>query len=104
MPIAATQTRIRKSRSERLNLRLSADQAKLIRLAARETQATLSAFLLESACIRAHEALASQRHLVYNAKQWNAFATMLDRPTQDKPRLRRLLNEPSILERRKAAK
>jgi len=87
------------SRTERLNLRVTEDQARLIRRAASETHVNLSAFLVDSACLRAEEALASQRNLVYDAKQWDAFTAALDRPAQDKPRLKALLNEPSILER-----
>lgn len=88
-----------KARTERLNVRVTADQARLIRRAAKETQANLSSFLVESACLRAEEALASQQHLVYTAKQWDAFAAALDRPARHKPRLKALLSEPSILER-----
>jgi uncharacterized protein (DUF1778 family) len=88
-----------KTRTERLNVRVTSDQARLIRRAAETTKANLSSFLVESACLRAEEALASQQHFVYTAKQWDAFAAALDRPTQDKARLRALLHQPSILER-----
>lgn len=87
------------SRTERLNIRVTGAQARLIRLAAKETRANVSAFLVESACLRAEETLASQHHLVYSAEQWEAFMAMLDRPAEDKPRLRKLLTEPSVLER-----
>jgi uncharacterized protein (DUF1778 family) len=89
-----------KTRTERLNVRVTEDQALLIRRAARETRVNMSSFLVESACLRAEETLASQQHFVYTEKQWNAFNAALDRPEQDKPRLRALLSEPSILERR----
>jgi uncharacterized protein (DUF1778 family) len=90
---------IQKSRTERLNLRVTEDQARLIRLAAKETRANLSSFVVESACMRAEETLASQRHFVLDAHQWEAFTAALDRPAQDKRRLRALLTGPSILER-----
>jgi uncharacterized protein (DUF1778 family) len=89
-----------KTRTERLNVRVTADQARLIRRAAESTSANVSSFLVESACLRAEEALASQQHLVYSAAQWEAFTAALDRPVQDKPRLRGLLSERSILEPR----
>jgi uncharacterized protein (DUF1778 family) len=89
-----------KNRTERLNVRVTESQARLIRLAARETRANVSSFLVESACLRAEEALASQQHLVYNPEQWKAFMAMLDRPVREKPRLRKLLAEPSVLEKR----
>ena len=88
-----------KTRTERLNVRVTSNQARLIRKAAKATKANLSSFLVESACMRAEEALASQQHFVYTAKQWDAFTAALDRPAEDKPRLRALLNKPSILER-----
>lgn len=94
--MAATAEKIR---TERLNVRVTVDQARLIRRAAKETQANLSSFLVESACLRAEEALASQQHFVYTPKQWDAFTAALDRPVQDKPRLRALLSKPSVLER-----
>lgn len=88
-----------KTRTERLNVRVTAEQARLIRRAAKTTKVNLSSFLVESACLRAEESLASQQHFVYSAKQWDAFTAALDRPGQDKPRLRALLSRPSILER-----
>ena len=88
------------SRTERLNIRVTEAQARLIRMAAKEVRANVSSFLVESACLRAEETLASQHHLVYSAKQWEAFITMLDRPAENKPRLKKLLTEPSVLEHR----
>jgi uncharacterized protein (DUF1778 family) len=97
-----------KGRTERLNVRVTAAQAKLIRLAAEETETNLSAFLVESACLRAEEALAAKQHLVYSPAQWDRFVAMLDRPAldpaRDKPRLRKLLHEPSVLEAGKTDK
>lgn len=89
-----------KTRTERLNVRVTSDQARLIRRAATATRANLSSFLVESACLRAEEALASQQHFVYTAKQWDAFTAALDRPAQSKPRLKALLNRPSVLDRK----
>jgi len=89
---------VEKTKDERLNVRVTSDQARLIRRAAKTTKANLSSFLVESACLRAEEALASQQYFVYSAKQWNAFTEAMDRPAQEKPRLRVLLNRPSILE------
>lgn len=87
-------------RTERLNLRATRDQARLIRLAAKQTRANLSNFMVESAYLRAEETLASQQHLLYSAEQWNAFTAALDRPVQEKPRLKKLLTGQSVLEQR----
>ncbi|NYF78277.1 DUF1778 domain-containing protein [Granulicella arctica] len=102
MPSTALKTRPKRM-TERLNVRVTEPQARLIRLAAKETRATMSSFVIESACLRAEEALASQHTLIYTPKQWAAFVAALDRPAaaaKSKPRLRRLLTQPSILERR----
>lgn len=104
MPSSALKPRSIKTRSERLNVRVTGEQARLIRLAAKRRQGTVSNFLVESACLRAEEELASQREIVYSDKQWEAFLAMLDRPAKDKPRLKKLLTEPSILERRSSAR
>jgi uncharacterized protein (DUF1778 family) len=90
-----------KTRTERLNVRVTEDQARLIRLAAQRTRANISSFLVESACLRAEESLASQRHFEYSEEQWAAFTAALDRPPRVLPRLRKLLAEPSVLEQRK---
>ncbi|WP_263368037.1 type II toxin-antitoxin system TacA family antitoxin [Edaphobacter bradus] len=89
-----------KTRSERLNVRVTEAQARLIKLAAKQRSANVSSFLVESACLRAEEELASQRHFVYTEEQWAAFTAALDAPAKVKPRLRKLLTEPSVLERR----
>jgi uncharacterized protein (DUF1778 family) len=88
-----------KTRTERLNVRVTSNQARLIRRAAKATRANLSTFLVESACLRAEEALASEQHFIYTARQWDSFIAALDRPAQLKRRLRSLLTKPSILER-----
>ena len=49
--------------------------------------------------LEAGETLASQHHLVYSAEQWEAFMALLNHPAQDRPRLKKLLHEPSVLER-----
>jgi uncharacterized protein (DUF1778 family) len=88
-----------KGRTERLNVRVTREQARLIRLAAKETRANVSSFLVESACLRAEEALASKQHFVLPPEKWEAFTAALDRPAQSKPGLKKLLTEPSVLER-----
>lgn len=90
----------RRTRSERLNLRATKKQARLIRLGAEETHSNVSNFILESACLRAEQALASKQHFEMDPADWTEFMSALDRPVQQKPNLRRLLSEPSILERR----
>ena len=86
-------------RSARLNLRATKKQEKLIKLAAKETHVNVSTFVIESACLRAEEALASKQHFEIKPAQWAEFIAALDRPLQQKPNLRRFLTEPSVLEK-----
>lgn len=58
----------------------------------------------KSECIDVRASLTAAAHtcadhhqLTLNEAQWQAFATALDRPVQRKPRLQRLLSEPSVL-------
>jgi uncharacterized protein (DUF1778 family) len=86
-------------KDRRINLRATSAQESLIRAAAERRGISMTDFVLESACTRAEEAIADQVHFVLSAKQWKAFNEALERPARVRPRLRKLLTEPSILER-----
>jgi uncharacterized protein (DUF1778 family) len=43
--------------------------------------------------------LADQTHFVLSAKDWRAFTEALDQPARHLPRLEKLLQEPSVLDR-----
>lgn len=77
-----------KSRSERLNLRLTPDAMRVLRMAAIASRRSLRAFVLESALARAEETLPDCLRFGLNADQWVAFQAALDAPTRD-PGLRR---------------
>ena len=91
-------TRVDDKATERLNLRATRRQSLLLERAAKETHATLSAFIIESSCSRAEEVLASRQHFEIKPAAWNQFMAALDRPPQANPSLRRLLTRPSVLE------
>ena len=59
---------------------------------------TVSDFVLKSALTRADEILADRRVIKLNDEQWEAFVAALDAPPKPRPRLKRLLNEPTILD------
>jgi uncharacterized protein (DUF1778 family) len=87
-----------KTRSEKLDLRLTpAAKQKLYRAAA-AAHRSVSDFVLESALARADETLADRQHFGLDAEQWNAFMSALDAPPRRHERMERLLNEPSIFE------
>jgi uncharacterized protein (DUF1778 family) len=71
-----------------------------MRRGAQERGENLTDFIIRSACSEAEQVLADQRRFTLTAEQWDAFIAALDRPVQVKSRLRKLLAEPSILERR----
>ncbi len=90
----------RKRKDRRINLRATSVQESLIRAAADRRGVSLTEFVLESACTKAEEAMADQVHFVLSPRQWKAFDDALERPARVKPRLRKLLTEPSVLESR----
>jgi len=86
-------------KGDRIALRASQEQRELIGRASEATSTTLSDFVLRASIARAEEVLAARRDFLLPPDRWNAFVEMLDRPPVEKPRLRRLLTEPSILEK-----
>ena len=94
MPAAAA----RKKRTERLNVRLSDREARLIRLGAEHRGVNITSFILESACVRAEQELAEARHFELSPKDWQKFSKALERPARVKPRLKELFSESTVLE------
>ena len=90
----------RPRRTTRLNLRATEKQKRLFEAVAARQDVTVTDFILESASLRAEQILAEERHFVLPPARWKAFLAALDRPARRNPRLRRLLSEPSVLERR----
>jgi len=90
----------RSKKGTRLNLRASADQKRRIRTAADRLGVSASSFVLDSATAKAEEVLADSTEFVLPEAQWKLFVEALERPVRIKSRLRKLLTEPSVLERR----
>jgi uncharacterized protein (DUF1778 family) len=86
------------SKSERLNLRVSAELRQLLQVAADLENTNLTAFILEAARVRAEQRLADQDRFELPAERFEAFMDALERPARILPRLRRLMREPSVLE------
>lgn len=79
------------SREARFNLRATAKQDTLIRLAAQATNKTVTDFVLDSASNAAEQVLADRRWFLLDEAAWAAFEDSLERPPVVKPRLRELL-------------
>lgn len=88
------------TKSDRLNLRVEPELRELFEQAAAAAKMTLSAFILSSTRIRAEQQLADRVHYSATAEQWQAFMEAFDQPPREHPRLRRLMQEPSVLERK----
>jgi uncharacterized protein (DUF1778 family) len=89
-----------KPRTERLNVRLSDREARLIRLGAERRGVNITNFILESACTRAEQEIADARHFQLSSTDWQRFSEALDRPARVKPRLKKLFSEPTVLKPR----
>jgi len=89
-----------RSRDRRFQLRATAAEEELIKVAADRQGVNVTEFIMRSARERAEQALAEQTRFVLDEKQWKAFLAALDRPAKDKPRLRPLFQEQPIAKRR----
>jgi len=87
------------SRTEKLDLRLTAAAKRMLQTAAGVARRSVSDFVLESALARAEETLAERQRFGLDAERWTAFQAALDAPPRSLPRLARLLEEPSLFER-----
>ncbi|OUL23796.1 DUF1778 domain-containing protein [Nostoc sp. 106C] len=85
-------------RTERIDIRTSSSVKKLLQQAAAASHKNVSEFLLEHGLIAAQDALTNRKLFVLDDEQWQAFQNALDSPSTEKPRLRRLLTEPSVFE------
>lgn len=85
-------------RSERIDVRTSASVKHLLQQAAQAANKTVSEFMLDSALTAASETLADRRMFMLDEDRWKAFIATLDLPPQPRPRLERLLREPSVFE------
>lgn len=89
----------RTTRSEKLDLRLTPAAKRTLQSAAEAAHKSVSEFVVESALARAEEALLDRRQIFVSAEAYDKFVAMLDAPSRDHPRLRRLLTEPSIFDK-----
>ena len=87
-------------RDRRFQLRATASEEDLIKIAAERQGVIVTDFIIRSAYEKAEQALADQTRFVLDDKQWKAFMAALDRPPKEKPRLRRLFTEDHIAKRR----
>jgi uncharacterized protein (DUF1778 family) len=99
MPSSTPSSR-RAAKDDRIALRVTTTERDLIEQASTVLATTVSDFMLRASLARASEVLADRREFRLPPDQWDAFVTMLDQPPSaaEKPRLRRLLTTPSVLD------
>ena len=86
------------SKTERIDVRASTLIKQLLQDAARASHKNVSEFLLDAGVTAAAQTLADRRQFVLDETQWQAFQEALDRPVQNKTRLKSLLCEPGVLD------
>ena len=87
-------------KSERIDVRTTPHVKRFLQEAAATAHKTVTEFLLDSALTEAAEVLANRRIFFLDNKQWEEFMAALDAPPSPMPRLKKLLRQPSVLERR----
>lgn len=85
-------------RRERMYFRVSAEDKTLLRAAAELKNQDMTDFVLSIARQSAKQIIADQRDFVLPQEEYESFLAALDRAPVEKPRLRRLFEEPSVLE------
>ncbi len=91
-------TSLIQSKSTRIDVRASVAVKQLLQEAARACHKNVSEFLLEAGITAANQTLADRRHFGLDKAQWEIFQQALDRPIQSKPRLKKLLTQPGVLD------
>jgi uncharacterized protein (DUF1778 family) len=87
-------------KTRRFQLRATAREERLIKVAAERQGVNVTDFILSAAREKAEVALADRTRFVLPPEKWREFLKVLDRPAREKPRLRKLFAEAHVAERR----
>ena len=79
------------TKTQRVDLRISAAAKQMIQAAAQAQDKTVSEFLIDSGLASAAETLADRRLFILAAARWAEFQAALDAPPAERPRLARLM-------------
>ena len=83
-------------KDSRLAVRLSSHQDALVRRAAEVEGTSITDFTVGATVSHAIDVLTDRRMFAISDAAWSEFVAVLNRPVQHKPRLEKLLSEPSI--------
>lgn len=85
-------------KQERLNLRTTPEQKRVLEEAAGLARQTVTAFVLDAAWDAAQRLVAEQTTYPLGEDAWRRFCDALEGPPVELPRLRAFLATPSVLE------
>ncbi len=88
----------RDTRTEKLDLRLTAQAKRTLQAAAAAERKSVSVFVLDTALSRAEERLADLHVFSLDATAWETFVAALDAPPRRSGRLERLFREGSVFD------
>ncbi len=86
------------TKTEGIDIQTTQATKHALQSAALTARKNVSEFLLDAGMAAAAEMPTERRIFALNASRGRAFQKALDRPIRAKPRLARLLSEPSVLE------
>lgn len=95
---ATSQTRTNKRKDDRLELRISREERRILDEAAATSGVSVSAFVLSHATDAARDLLADRTSFVLPPERWNTFVTLLDRDPRPMPGLAAFLARRSVLD------
>lgn len=82
-------------RTERLNIRVTAEEHELLRRAAEANGQTITQYVLSRVVADAHDDLADRTSFAVGGPAWTEFRARLDRPSDFNPALDKLLTKQS---------
>ncbi len=85
-------------KTRRWNMRVAEDVDAIVRLAAEQTDRTLTDFVVQAARAVAEDALAIRRVFRLDESSWEEFVEILDRPARPVPELARLLSSNRVFD------
>lgn len=99
MPVAKRSAKKKRdNKGSSIIFRTSTPERQLIEKAAASRDLELGVYARQSSLKQAEMDLADRKEFIISDENMHAFLEALDRPVQNKPRLKRLLTEDSILD------
>ena len=87
-------TIIAMAKDERISLRISADDLGLLRAAAKESELSLTEFIIQTSRNRAQTILCDRTELVLDAEAFDEFTAWLEKPPGSNEAIRELFARP----------